>query len=489
MTTAPNPISPRTADTASTLFAAPSRALKPQSDTRFRDSLDQRVARDEPRTRAEPEARRTSDRATDDAQNTRPSAEDADREPEIRETSGESRESDKGEAVSPDATDGNDGQTTETTGSQPAGETQQAQLIPVSSLEIKPVTPDAPALNSRPVPSEQTPQPRAAQQNADVPRQDDAHPVRNAGPSQEQANAAPALRLAGADADAPTDAQATADNAVRSAAPVDRPDAPPSSQSASNDRASVVEPAAALAGSSASQDDPAGHQDQHDSSRRDPNAVKLPTLDTGATNASDRAPHAVATNDLKTADTPTLRGPTLSVTRVSDAEAAQNERAVASSVSRGLAAAVQQRGGSLTIRLTPATLGTVKIDLELAQGRVSVDLHASTDLAQDAISKNISLLRSSLESKGLTVDRIAVQLTPATNQSNNASTGNANDQQQGDAQRDRDDASDGQSRDSRDQGDERERPHRFDQRFSEAFGLEPGDPRAQTLRLRLSAIG
>jgi flagellar hook-length control protein FliK len=153
---------------------------------------------------------------------------------------------------------------------------------------------------------------------------------------------------------------------------------------------------------------------------------------------------------------------------------------------------VQQRGGSLTIRLSPESLGHVRVDLEMSQGRVNAALHASTERAQEAMVKSITMLRSSLESKGLTVERLTVQLAPTQTNTNTQTGGDQTSQDGSRNQSNADrDASDGQSRgrDGQRHGGHGRNGFAFDERFEEAFGLEPDDPRAQTLRLRLSAIG
>lgn len=95
----------------------------------------------------------------------------------------------------------------------------------------------------------------------------------------------------------------------------------------------------------------------------------------------------------------------------SGAGAAQGDDA-ASAVSRGLSAAVLQKGGSLTIRLTPESLGQVRIDMQLERGSVAVRLEAATAAAHELLDSTLTMLRSSLESKGLSVERLSVHLAP-----------------------------------------------------------------------------
>lgn len=84
--------------------------------------------------------------------------------------------------------------------------------------------------------------------------------------------------------------------------------------------------------------------------------------------------------------------------------------AVASTVARGLAAAVNQKGGTIVLRLQPETLGALRIHMEIERGVVGASIEASTPEARDLLSKSIDTLRSALEAKGLSVDKLRVDL-------------------------------------------------------------------------------
>jgi len=90
-----------------------------------------------------------------------------------------------------------------------------------------------------------------------------------------------------------------------------------------------------------------------------------------------------------------------------------DERVVAATVARGLSAAVHQKGGSLTIRLIPETLGALRIQMNMDRGAVDVRLETGSAQAHELLSGQLAMLRTALESKGLTVERLAVQLVPA----------------------------------------------------------------------------
>jgi flagellar hook-length control protein FliK len=84
-------------------------------------------------------------------------------------------------------------------------------------------------------------------------------------------------------------------------------------------------------------------------------------------------------------------------------------------VARGLQNAVNQKGGSVTLRLTPAELGVVRIQMEVRDGVASVRLQAEQESVRTLLNHQLNGLRHALESQGLTVDRLDVQITPATN--------------------------------------------------------------------------
>ncbi len=131
------------------------------------------------------------------------------------------------------------------------------------------------------------------------------------------------------------------------------------------------------------------------------------------------------------------------------------DEAFASGVSRGLSAAIQQRGGSVTIRLSPESLGALRIHMTIANGEVSVRMETINDRAQQMLVQSLPALRESLESKGLTVNELRISPAPhpaSIAQTNDARHGGGGDDrsEQG-AQRE---AGDGRSRGQYSGGDE-----------------------------------
>lgn len=80
---------------------------------------------------------------------------------------------------------------------------------------------------------------------------------------------------------------------------------------------------------------------------------------------------------------------------------------------RGLTAMINQRGGVMTMRLDPPDLGELRIQMSLSRGVVSAQFEASNPQAHELINKHLATLRSSLESQGLTVERLQSQAPPA----------------------------------------------------------------------------
>lgn len=76
---------------------------------------------------------------------------------------------------------------------------------------------------------------------------------------------------------------------------------------------------------------------------------------------------------------------------------------------RGLSSAVNQQNGSVTLRLTPPELGTVRIQLNMQGGNVSAQFHAETESARTLLTQQLGQLRSSLEAQGLNVEKLGVQ--------------------------------------------------------------------------------
>jgi flagellar hook-length control protein FliK len=101
---------------------------------------------------------------------------------------------------------------------------------------------------------------------------------------------------------------------------------------------------------------------------------------------------------------------------VPEQEATQDQANVARVV-RGMQGALNQQGGSVTLRLTPPELGTVRIELALMQGTVNARFHTETESVRQLLTEQLAQLRAGLERQGLNVERLVVQTQQATSTS------------------------------------------------------------------------
>lgn len=149
-----------------------------------------------------------------------------------------------------------------------------------------------------------------------------------------------------------------------------------------------------------------------------------------------------------------------------------NERITLASVQRGLNAALAQRGGEMTIRLAPESLGALRISMSVTGGVVSASFTADSAEAVRTLRAGLDGLRESIEARGLQVDRLRIATTHATNSV--AEPGDAKSDQG--TQR-RDDArsdTDGRSRgrgDRQQGGGERQQRHPEHSRFNQQWKL------------------
>lgn len=117
-------------------------------------------------------------------------------------------------------------------------------------------------------------------------------------------------------------------------------------------------------------------------------------------------------------------------------------------VLRGLSTMVNQRGGSLTMRLDPPELGQLRVQMTVMQGVVNAEFRASTPQAQQLLERNMALLRAALEGQGMTVERLTVSHSSTSSGSFWQGWGHQDDGTGRDPSRQ--DAGDGQSRGRRD---------------------------------------
>ncbi len=88
---------------------------------------------------------------------------------------------------------------------------------------------------------------------------------------------------------------------------------------------------------------------------------------------------------------------------------------------RGMSAMIHQNGGTMTMRLDPPELGSLRIQMTLNNGSVSASFSPGSDAARGLLEQHMGQLKTALESQGLLVDRLTIH--SASSGSTNAHTG------------------------------------------------------------------
>lgn len=75
---------------------------------------------------------------------------------------------------------------------------------------------------------------------------------------------------------------------------------------------------------------------------------------------------------------------------------------------RGLTALASQKGGSITMRLDPPMLGELTIRMTVTKGVVEASMQTATNAARVILERGADQLRTSLEARGLSVERLSI---------------------------------------------------------------------------------
>ncbi len=144
------------------------------------------------------------------------------------------------------------------------------------------------------------------------------------------------------------------------------------------------------------------------------------------------------------------------------------ETATTGRVIRGLTAMLQQRGGSMTMRLDPPALGQLRVQMTIVRGAVTAEFQPTTMAAQALLDRSIATLRAALESQGLTVERLVVHAAPSSTPARE--TADDQSQQGNQSSRNHADAGDGRSRGRGDDPSQQGAPNdRSAANFADAF--------------------
>lgn len=85
------------------------------------------------------------------------------------------------------------------------------------------------------------------------------------------------------------------------------------------------------------------------------------------------------------------------------------EQATADRVATAITTKLLPKGGKMEIRLDPPQLGRIHIDVQVVSGKLTATFTASSDEASRMLGHKLDHLRQSLETGGLTVDRLQVK--------------------------------------------------------------------------------
>lgn len=92
-------------------------------------------------------------------------------------------------------------------------------------------------------------------------------------------------------------------------------------------------------------------------------------------------------------------------------QAKQTEDDFAAQLGRGFSAVLRQNGGTLTLRMQPQELGDLTIRMDLKPGQVAAEFEVGSDQARQLLTDQMTSLRSALEARGLSVDKLTVHLS------------------------------------------------------------------------------
>jgi flagellar hook-length control protein FliK len=84
-------------------------------------------------------------------------------------------------------------------------------------------------------------------------------------------------------------------------------------------------------------------------------------------------------------------------------------------VSDALAQATGKENSHLVIKLKPASLGEVQVDLFVEGGKLNAKLLASTAEVRDAFVRDLPAFKASLEAQGLRIDQVSVAVRAESN--------------------------------------------------------------------------
>lgn len=159
-------------------------------------------------------------------------------------------------------------------------------------------------------------------------------------------------------------------------------------------------------------------------------------VDAAAPAAAQLSAPAEADTDATASLQPTAPAkPVTQAAPVAQPQAVQHpdDRFVEQNVDRivtGIKSDLTPNGGTMKIRLDPPNLGQLNIDVTLDEGVLTASFQTTNDEATRLLSHSMQQLKQTLESAGVSVDKIQVRQTSSSEQSSNSRSGDQDQQQQ-----------------------------------------------------------
>jgi flagellar hook-length control protein FliK len=82
-------------------------------------------------------------------------------------------------------------------------------------------------------------------------------------------------------------------------------------------------------------------------------------------------------------------------------------------VTRGVSALLAQGPGSITLRMVPEDLGQLRVHMTMKEGSLSLRFETGNGAARELLDSAVADLRSTLEARGLSVERLSVTIDPS----------------------------------------------------------------------------
>lgn len=130
-------------------------------------------------------------------------------------------------------------------------------------------------------------------------------------------------------------------------------------------------------------------------------------------NTSQASAPAVAVEHLTLAPLQQDASPRAASSLAAPQQQSTNEsQSLQAAASRGLSAALRQSGGSVTLRLSPATLGALRVSLQINGNAVALHLETGGGRAHELLTQHVASLRAGLEQHGLKVEEVTTRIAP-----------------------------------------------------------------------------